>query len=269
MPAPSLLEVQHWMQARIAPAGPRPAGAGVRLNPQRGTDGEARLAVYAGGYLARTREALGEVYEAVRTVVGPRAFSDLARAYAAHRPSREYNLTFVGQDLPAFLADHPLTARLPFLPDLARLEWLVCQAFHARQLPPLDPAAMAGRTVEAWSRSRLRFQPSVAVVASSWPILDIWQARAQPRSTINLPVTGRPQAVLIFRRGVQVQCALLEPPQQAILTRLLAGCTLGEACATLADPERLPLAAWFASWAREGLLVACAPPAPVRGSPER
>ena len=228
----------------------------MRLNPQRGVAGEARLAVYAGGYVARTREALGEVYEAVRHVVGDSGFNELAGAYASARPSREYNLAFAGQDFPAFVAGHPVTDRLPFLPDLAALEWRVCLAFHAFDQPPLDPSTLADRPLDRWACARLRFQPSVALVASPSPILDIWEARRRPRETIDLPVIGRPQDVLVYRSGLQVRCALLEPAQHAILSRLLEGRTLSEACAALPEPDAdLPVAAWFARWAADGLLI--------------
>ncbi len=255
--APSLHELQRWMQARVAASRAGTAvNARVRLNPQRGVPGEARLAVYADGYLARTREALAEVYEAVQHVAGEASFSELARAYAAQRPSREYNLTFIGADLPAFLAGHPLTQRLPFLPDLATLEWLVCRAFHAFDQPPLVPATLAGRPLDAWARTRLRFQPSVGVAASPWPILDIWDARRQLRSAINVPIDGRPQSVLVFRDALQTRCELLEPAQHAVLSRLLQGQTLGEACAALPDAAASQIAAWFARWAGAGLLIA-------------
>ena len=245
------------MAARIAPGARAAAHGGeVRLNAQRGTPGEERLAVYAGGYAARMREALAEVYEAVRHVLGDRAFAELAQAYAAQPPSGDYNLTFAARGLPGFLAKHPLSERLPFLPDLARLEWLVCLAFHAFEQPPMEWSALSGRPLEAWSRTRLRFQPSVGVAASAWPVLDLWQARRQPRAAIDLPVAGRPQAVLVFRRGLEVRCALVDPEQRALLSRLLEGCPLGEACAAVAQPERLPLQQWFARWAADGLIVA-------------
>ena len=255
MPPASLRELQQWMAARIAPGAAAAPGGQVRLNAQRGAPGEARLAVYAGGYAARMREALAEVYEAVRHVLGDRAFAELSQAYAAQPPSGDYNLTFAVRGLPGFLASHPLSERLPFLPDLAWLEWLVCLAFHAFEQPPIDPAALAGRPPEAWSRTRLHFQPSVGVAASAWPILDLWQARRQPRAAIDLPVAGRPQAALVFRRGLEVRCALLAPEQRALLGRLLEGCPLGEACAAVTQPERLPLERWFSQWAADGLIV--------------
>jgi len=229
----------------------------VPLRPQRGAPGEERLAVYAEGYVARTQEALAEVYEAVRHLIGAREFAALARGYAARHPSHDYNLSLMGRHLPEFLARWPLTQRLPFLPDLARLEWLVCQAFHACDHPPLQPARLASLRPEEWPRIRLTFQPSVGLLASPWPILDLWRARTQPREQIDLDVINRPQQVLVSRQGLSSRCEGLEPRQHRLLEGLLAGRTLGDVCGALADQEEgLPFSAWFARWAAAGLIVA-------------
>jgi hypothetical protein len=275
MPEPSLRRVQQWMQSRIRPgAGARAPGPGP-LNPQRGTPGDERLAVYAGGYVARIHQALAEVYAAVTHVLGERAFHELAEAYAARHPSRETNLTFAGRHLPEFLAGWPKTAELPFLPDLARLEWQLSQAFHAFDEPPLELSALAGLSPQDWERATLVFQPSVSTLDSAWPVLDIWAARATPREQIHLEVADRPQRAAVFRRGLEARCAPLEPAQQRLLQDLLDGMTLGQACGRALerrdDPPSLdpardgapsevegpPLAAWFAEWAAAGWIVRC------------
>lgn len=274
MSAPSLQDLQRWMKSRIVPRGAEPSGAPLDiLNPQRGTPGAERLAVYAGGYVARIHQSLAEAYEAVRHVVGERAFSDLAHGYAERHPSHDSNLSLAGRHLPGFLADHPLTSKLPFLPDLARLEWLVRQAFHAFDEPPLDPRRLSQLPLEDWQRARLVFQPSVGLVASAWPVLDIWASRTRPRSEINIDLVNRPQRVLVFRQGLEVRCELLDAWQHALLEGLLAGRPLGAVLAALAassDDQPLPLTAWFSRWSSLGLLVKCevAPPqaCPAQGS---
>ncbi|MBI4227576.1 MAG: putative DNA-binding domain-containing protein [Candidatus Omnitrophica bacterium] len=268
MTPPSLRETQRWLKARIVPAGqaegpsggPAAAPDEAWLNPQGGAPGTARLAVYAEGYLARIEEALAEVYPATRHVVGRHAFAALARNYASAIPSQDYNLSRAGRRLPEFLSTAPLAGDLPFLPDLARLEWAVAEAFHAAWHPPLDPSTLAALPAEAWPRARLSLQPAVARVASDWPILDIWEARERPVAETRIALVNRPQRVLVTRRGVAVQCELLDPPQDRLLGALMAGAPLGAACEALAasvegDPP--PVADWFARWAGAGLFTRC------------
>ncbi len=261
MSAPSLAEVQRWFKARVQPAAgqvPPQRASTTLLNPQRETPGEERLAVYAGGYVTRLYEALAEVYEAVHHVLGDAAFADLSHAYAQRHPSHDYNLSFAGRELPAFLNTSTLTARLAFLPDLATLEWQICMAFHAAEHSPVDPSRLNSFSLETWARTRLIFQPSVSVIASPWPILDIWQARTQPREAINIELRDRPQRVLIFRQALEVRCELLDEAQALVLGRLLAGDTLERACQKLSAQrgDHVPaVAAWFSAWLRAGLVT--------------
>jgi len=261
MGEPSLRELQQWMQSRIRPtAGTLSTELERHVNSQRGTPGVERLSVYAGGYVARTQQALAEAYEAVHHVLGERAFAELAQRYAARFSSHDYNLSFRGRHLSEFLTTDPLTVRLPFLPDLARLEWFISQAFHAFEQPPLDPASLSGFSLDG-DRARVVFQPSVGVIASAWPIVDIWEARTRPREEVDIDLINRPQRVLVFRDGLTVRCELLEERPYALLDALLAGRTLGEACETLAQASHgqpLPLAEWFARWRARGLIARCA-----------
>ena len=262
MSGPSLADLQRWVKSRVRPDGDAPSGAPLDiLNPQRGTPGAERLAVYAGGYVARIRQALAEAYEAVRHVVGARAFTELARGYAGRHPSQHYNLSLAGRHLPAFLAEWPLTLTLPFLPDLARLEWAVRQAFHAFEAPPLDPRRFARLPLEDWGRARVVFQPSVGLIASAWPILDIWAARTRQRSAIDIELVNRPQRILVFRQQLEVRCELLDERRYALLAGLLAGRPLGTACGELAvqagHEAPLPVTDWFAGWAARGLIIDC------------
>ncbi len=280
MSSPNLADLQRQFKTRIR------AGSGPAL-PLIGS--EERLAVYTGGYLARYEQALAEVYEALRHIVGREQFHQLSHAYAQRHPSHDYNLSFVGRELPNFLTTYSLSSDLPFLPDLARLEWQVCQAFHAFEQPPMDPSTLASLPLEEREKTRLVFQPSVSVVSSAWPhplsgaaesstahasvsqpranrqgvgwpILDLWAARTTPRENINIDLVNRPQHVLVFRQNLQVRCELLEPLQQPLLAALLGGATLGSACEAIAveaGHALPPIGEWFAHWARQGLILRC------------
>ena len=259
MNEPTLREFQQWMRARIrAGHGPgAPVDAAPPVIIRGGASGVERVAdVYGGGYLTRTREALAEVYETVRTILGPRQFAELAAAYAARYPSHEYNLSFVGRHLAEWLDQSPLREQLPFLPDLARLEWLVCQAFHAFDEPPADAARFARLSVEARERLRFRFQPSMGLVSSPWPIRDLWAARHQPRRVFNaIELINRPHHVVVRRRGVDVLCDVVDREPFALLQQLAGEQPLGAACAALAARvEPQAITQWFSQWAEQGLI---------------
>jgi hypothetical protein len=252
------------MQSRIRPLKQTPQTESVSetlLNPQGGVSGEERMSVYAKGYKARIREGLGEVYETIQSLLEPEIFSQLSNDYAVRYPSHSYNLNLVGEHLPELLATHPLKERFPFLPDLARLEWLIYQSFHAFDGKPLEPSDIASIPMEDWESARIVFQPSVALLASPWPILDIRQLRHEKtlrEAAEN--IRPEPQKILISRKEVQVRCELLEENQFRLLEGLLAGKTLGFVCEEIAAhlrEEILPLAEWFSRWIHDGLILRC------------
>ena len=230
------------------------------MPPRSGTLA-TRLRVYADGYPARIQEVLAETFPAVAHMIGAPALAGLTQRYIRTATLRSYNINAAGAALPRCLRDDPLTQRLPFLPGLAELEWRIALAFHARQHASLDPAPLATWTMAEWKRAVLRFQPSVAIVSSPWPIRSIWESRETPIEEIDLDLRDRPEHVLVYRSGLQVHCELVDPQEAAVLFNLLAGRSLGEVTRRLAsgrDGNAVPAAA-FARWMRAGMIVGCSP----------
>jgi hypothetical protein len=261
----SLVDHQRWLASLIlAPERVDRDVAGA-VRPIALDDVErarTRLHAYVDGYPARLFEALEEAFPAVRTVVGEDELRALVARYRVAIPTGIYSLSDVGVNLPSFLATDPLSARLPFLPDLAALEWAVLRAFHSFERERFDPATAAGWGLDAWERARLELQPSVAVQASVWPILDLWTLRdtqRDERRAIDVVLEGRPQSVLVSRSRLTVACEIVSPAKARLLDALLSGATLGEATETCAETtdEPLDVGAWFAEWAARGLVVDC------------
>ncbi len=254
---PSLLETQRQMKERILVhrGGGRVGGL---LNKQGGANGEERMAVYADAYVARMMEALGETYETVKHLLGQEAFVELTESYMEAHPSHSYNLNSVGEHMPEHLAGTRFVEKLPFLPDLARLERQIARSFHAFDGPVFEPGKLAGCSEEDWDRLHIDFQPSVAVVSSRWPVLDIWNERKTSLKDLKIDLENRSQDVLVIRRGLDVHCELVNSLQAELIRSLQRGEALGESCARLADTaetEGLPMGEWFSSWASRGLIT--------------
>ena len=160
MCTPTLHEAQQWMAEAILGASSDTAKLDALIvTPQRGEAAE-RISVYAGGYPARIEEASKENFPAVAHIIGEGAFHDLVHHYIDVVPLGSYNLNDAGAELPRFLRADRLTAGLPFLPDLARLECEVALAFHAHDQPPFDPAPLVNWGLDEWERVALRWPDS-------------------------------------------------------------------------------------------------------------
>ncbi len=262
---PTLKEVELWMRASIVHTknAKIPQTIEVGLNSQGGDPGEERLSVYAGGYVARIYESLKEVYESLFHLLGDETFSRLAEGYAQTHASQHYNLNLAGVDFPEYVSAHPVAKEFPFLPDLARFEWFVSEAFHAFDGPPLEASRLTALSLEEWDHARLVFQPSAALIHSRWPLLELWKMRNLPKEEWPLDIKRletNPAWILIGRRGFQVRCEYLTQMQFDFIQSLLAGKTLGEALEALMEEgseEIPPIAEWFSRWTSDGLIAHC------------
>jgi uncharacterized protein len=227
-----------------------------------------RLEVYAGGYPARVHDALAESYPVVANVLGHCAFHALSQRYATAVPLTSYNLNHAGAGLAAFLRADAVAQELPFLPDLAALEWHVARAFHAADGAPLDPRAL-GWSVDDWGNAVLHFQPSVAVIASEWPLLDLWASRETPRDTAEVTRLAQSEHLVIRRVDLVVRCEAVSAAEAQALRGLLDGRCLAAVAGRLEadgfDPAEVLTC--FGRWVGEGMIAFAT--AAARGGMER
>jgi hypothetical protein len=260
--SPSLVELQRRMAAHIAAHAEdhqrRDATLEGWLSLPANVDPAERLRVYGNGYPARLLEALEDAFPAVAVILGKYELAQLAQRYFAAADLSRATLNDAGAQLPAHCRTDPIAARLPFLADLAELEWRVLCAFHAREAAAVDARSFAAWDMDDWERAVLRFQPSLAVIESRWPIYDLWNCRDTPRDQIDLDLVDRPQTVLVHRDGLDVACRVIDAGEAAALDSFLAGATLAETVERLAARDAEPRAVMsdFAAWIGSGLITA-------------
>lgn len=250
--APSLRELQRRVAAQVRAGDPRPPAALDRwLAVPPGERVATRLAVYVDGYPARLHDALRETFPAVARLLGAARFHALVHRYLRCATLPSYNLNDAGAELPAALAADPLGAELPFLADLAALEWALARAYHARQPAPLTVAELAALAPAAILASGVRWQPSLALCASAWPIHALWAAREAPPGAIDIDLTVA-ERVVVWRCGLAVECALIDAERAAVLDALRRGAAVGAAVAQAADPAAA--IGWLGEWIAAGMV---------------
>ncbi|WP_127104797.1 DNA-binding domain-containing protein [Pararhodobacter zhoushanensis] len=194
---------------------------------------DRRFAVYRNNVQHGLSRALAARFPVIERLVGPDFFAATARVFAAQHPPQTPVLLDWGDSFPDFLATFPPAQSLPYLPDVARLEWLRGEAYHAADAARADPSALA--TVDP-ARLRLTLAPSVRAYAAQHPAVSLWhqnQPGARPA-----PLPKGPQYALIARTpGFAVTVDPLARDQHTILTNLLSGQPFARAATT--DPTPL------------------------------
>ena len=197
-----------------------------------------RLAIYRANTASSAAKALAAAYPVVLQVVGIEFFEGLARAYLRARPSACGNLYDYGGEFAAFLEGFPHAQSLPYLADLARLEWSVHRAHGAADARPWDPVGLMAVAPESQGDIRFEWAAGTAMMNSAYPIARIWTIH-QPEYVGEFAVDwSLAERVLIARAGFRVTVRALQVGEAAFFASALAGGTLDDAAtaALNADP---------------------------------
>lgn len=252
---PALRELQTAFRAALLDGDARGLAPAII---EDGLAVSARLAVYRHHVLMSLTAALEATYPVVCRLVDRRFFAYAADRYIRTCPPLTPCLFEYGASFADFLRDFPPCAHLVYLPDVARLEWAMNVALHAPDLPGLDADALRALGPRALVRGVVRFDPSVSLLASPWPVDRIWRANqpgADTTAVVDLDAGG---ARLEVRRvGEDVVFRSLPPGVFTFRTALTLGRTLAQAAASaLADDPTLDIASVVRALVDERLLVA-------------
>jgi hypothetical protein len=203
-----------------------------------GLGASARIAIYRNNLLANYRKALSATYPVVEALVGPAFFGAAVEMFVRAHPSTRGDVNRYGGELARFLATYPPARDLPYLSDVARLEWAIDQAHIAHDADALDLESLSAVPENAFGTLALVLHPSVRFVVSHYPIFRIWQAN-QPGHEHDEPIDlGEGGDALLVARGIDgLGVHRLKPGDYAFLVALGRNLRLGDAVerATAAD----------------------------------
>jgi len=174
-------------------------------------------------------EALQTSYPAVLLLVGEPFFEMAAGRYMRRYPPLTGNLQDYGARFSVLLAEMEETASVPYLPDVARLEWARQQSFLAAGAEVLEASEIAYRLQYLGnSLIRMTLHPGVQLVCSEHPVFDIWHYCMEASSEqLHLDEDG--QSVLLWRDGEQVAMQVIDNPAAVFLGAVLSGMEMHQA----------------------------------------
>jgi hypothetical protein len=204
---PSLSELQRSFGAFLAsPAGQRPDERLTGAVRAHGLETERRLAVYKNNVYARLIEALAATYPAVARLVGEDFFRFAAREYVVSHPATQRTLIGYGDGFADFLAAFEPAASVPYLPDVARLEHLYLEAYHAAEAEPLTRDRLEALVRDPSTERSVALHPSARLMSSRFPVSRIWEinVREEPIEG-RVSIAGDAEHLLIIRPRATVE----------------------------------------------------------------
>jgi hypothetical protein len=215
------------------------------------------IGIYRGNAHASWSKALEGAYPVIRQLVGEEFFGGLVREYGRAEPSASGDLNVFGDLFAEFLARFAHTQNLPYLPDVARLEWAVHRAFYAADAPKLDLALLAALREDHLGALCLRLAPACAVVRSGFPVADIWRVH-QPdfQGEVTVDLDAGAQTAFVHRPGYRVEVSALDGAAGAFLALCEKGRPLAAALdAALAIAADFDLQELLLRWIQAGAIA--------------
>jgi hypothetical protein len=194
---------------------------------------EAGIAVYRHAIRANYRNALAATYGVVRELTGAPFFNAAVDAYARADPPRTGDLNVFGDTFGDFLAGYEPARSLPYLPDVARLEWAIDDAQRAADAhgsPQRVLEDLAGVPADQVAALRFVVDPSCRLLHSPYAVWQVWHAHWSADADLAaVDVAAGPDDLIVRRAGEDVAIARLPPAERAWLAALAKGDDLASA----------------------------------------
>jgi hypothetical protein len=225
----SLAEWQGaFAEALVDAETPPPTGIRTPRKRPTGPSAERRFAIYRNNVTTALIDTLRATFPVVEALVGKSFFEACARAYARQAPPRSPLLFHYGADFGAFLAAFPPAGSVPYLGDVARLEFARLKALHAAAATSLPIDAIAHLSPSELTGLVFRFHPSATLLQSPFPIVSIWfdvRGEGSPGS-VDL---GVEETALVLRPALDVEVHAIASGGGAFFAALMNGACLGSA----------------------------------------
>ena len=185
------------------------------------------FAVYRNTSARGVVEALRAAFPTVDMMLGGDMFTGVALDYRREEPPAGPVMSDYGAGFPAWLSRQPWSGELPYLADVARIDWLWLESFLAAELCCL-PKSLG-------PRSRIMLHPATRVAWLPTPALTIWQAHRDPWGFDSLDPEWVEEGVLITRPGGQVLVQPIDRACHYLLLLCAASTSLAQCLETVAE----------------------------------
>ncbi len=210
-------------------------------DPPRGLRGPTlaapvrRFGVYRNNMLASLIGCLRSTYPAVRRLVGDDFFDATARHFVERQPPLSPVLLSYGGGFDAFLQSFEPAESVPYLSDVARLEWHVACASHAEDIVPTDGTALSHMTADEAAHVRLLLHPSMRLMRSPFSVVSIWRMNIHGAEVCDVVAPHGGEAALVVRPRFEVHVEQLDRGSFEFVAALSAGYALAQASAFAAQ----------------------------------
>ncbi|MEZ5452458.1 MAG: DNA-binding domain-containing protein [Thiothrix sp.] len=257
----SLPDLQRRFVAAIFDRNQR-AGAAELVKDHGELDAMQRVGIYRNSVHGVLLQYLASLYEVTQQLVGEAFFERLSDEYVDRAPPTRPFLAEYGDGFPAFMRQNEGLQSMPWLADVAQLEWARHAAWNAVNQPASDFTQIMSLHEEQQTNLCFQMPESARLMQSPYAIHKVWLAHQPEDFPEKLPLERiqirQPTYVLVWRAGRKLQQVELDETSRQFLSAVQQGKALPEL--TECFQEQLPVLlttamqrGWILSYTTNGL----------------
>jgi hypothetical protein len=166
---------------------------------------EQHLGIYRHSIQGILGQHLRAVYGVVAQLVGAEFFEYLTETYIDQSPPISTVLSEYGEDFSSTLLNHPALKNMPWIAEVARLEWARSQAWHGVNQAPRSFNDLSTLSEVEYNQVVLQLPDSAQLLESNYAIYDVWLAHQNneylDKTRFDIIDINQPSTVLIYRVG--------------------------------------------------------------------
>ena len=202
--------------------------AAIKLIVPHGLSGSQRLNIYRNNTFITLTEALSITFPVINKLVGNDFFAYMASEFIKENPPLQGPLFEYGDLLSDFLDQFEPVASLPYLRDVATLEWAINVAYHAGDATPLSAQGLSHIAEEEFAELKFSPHPSICLITSDFPIHEIWHGNQSDGNMDEIDL-GDDVNVVVIRPSETVEIHQINPSTARFLKSLIQGQNIEEA----------------------------------------
>lgn len=203
--------------------------------------------IYRNNHRHAYTTVLRETFPVVEQLVGEAFFKAMALEYLRSNPPASRVIRTYGKNFPQFIAGFEPAGTLPFLANVARIEFSRLQIFHQQASPGMDPLLISQRLGENLDHIHFILSPALALIRTEDGAISIWRHHHQAINTgeqKRLRLKPAKEHLAFSRPDIRILDTPLDQDQFEILSALQDGQSLSSAleCASadwLGTPSNL------------------------------
>ena len=196
------------------------------------------LGIYRGNVVGNLTNTLTLIYPVCCQLVGEKFFKATALKFIDQFPCLSPDLGDYGEQFPDFLSNFEPVKHLPYLPDVARLEWYWHRIFCGENTKGLDFPALGKIPQERWGELIFYLPKNSVLLESVYPIHRIWQVNQsdyQGDEIVSLYEGG--VKIFLWRQGYDMRIDLPNDSEWELLKVFQENYPFEIICEKLVDVE--------------------------------